>query len=193
MKERNMNTTTRINNVSFVRPQNSTLSIDSNDVSTLLEKYGDILPEFCFLRELEDKIASTTKQKVKCRCGTQSYGNAKFCRECGTRLPPKAAPGLELNCVWWHDEEDDGYSEPTAANTFFSIFIKKVVPCLRGRAELSVAYSANVDDAEIGTAHFVIEDGALAWCEVQLHPGAEAPIFDAVDPYYDEDEEESDE
>jgi hypothetical protein len=189
---------TRIDSVTFLRPERSTLNIDPRDAKKLLDKYDGDLPENCFLRELEDKINSQTKEKVKCACGTTSYGNAKFCRECGAKVVKKSVAGLEINCLDWHDD-DSGYDE-TAANTFFPIFVNKVVPLLRGQAEGSVTYGEVNDDGEdinnYKTSHFIISDGQLVWCEIQLHPGADAPVFTPNDEYEesddDEDEDEED-
>jgi len=183
--------TTRIDNVCWVRPDQANLTIDARDAKRLIDKYEDDFPEYCFLRDLEDKISQSTKEKVKCRCGTQSYGNAKFCRECGTKLEKKSLNDLELNGIDWHDDDYESY----AANTFFPVFVEKVVPCLRGYAECEVTYGDDNDDDEdikFKTAHFIINNGELTWCEIRLQPGAEAPTFEANDPYRDNGDEEND-
>ena len=45
---------------------------------------------------------------------------------------------------------------------------------------------------DLKTAHFIIDNGKLTWCEVQLVPGAEAPVFEAADLYEDGGDEEDD-
>src|SRR5579871_3831465 len=153
---------TRIDYVQFVHPDRANLSIDASDAKRLIDRYEDSFPDYCFLREVEDKLGSQTKEKVKCQCGTQSYGNAKFCRECGTQLPKKTLEGVALTNIDWHD---DDYATD-AANTFFEVFVQKVVPNLRGHAECSVTYSDEDDEDSSKTAHFVINNGELTWCEI---------------------------
>lgn len=193
--------TTRIQDVQFVQPDQARLSIDATAAKRLLKKHNDDysnLPEYCFLHAIEEKLGSQTKEKFKCSCGTQSYGNAKFCRECGTKISKPAAGGIPLDGIDWSDE--GGY-DCNAANTFFPVFINEVVPHLRGYAECSVTYAEDQDDEEDirwKTAHFIINNGEVTWCEIQLRPGADAPVFDADDLYNpadheDEEEDEDDE
>ena len=187
--------TTKIDHVSWVRPEQANLTISHADAKRLLDKYEDEFPDNCFLRDLADKINQTTKEKYKCRCGTQSCGNAKFCRECGTKIERATPAGIELDSIDWSDDYDN-----YAANTFFPIFVDKVVPCLRGYAECCVTFGdddGESDDIEFKTAHFVISNGELTWCEVRLQPGAEPPTFEADDLFEengndDEDDDDDD-
>jgi|SRR5581483_27832 len=178
--------TTRIDNVTWLNPEQANLTIDPNDVKRLLKKYSHELPQNCFLADLEDEADQNTKEKIKCHCGTQSYGNAKFCRECGSKLGKKAATRLELNTIDWSDDDYDAI----AANTFFPIFIEKVVPCLQGTAECSITFGDDNNDGEdivLQTAHFFINEGTLTWCEIVLKPTAEAPVFTADDLHESDD------
>ena len=181
--------TTRIEYVNFVNPKQSTLSIDPRDAKKLIDKYESDFPNYCFLANVENEISKQTKEKVKCRCGTQSYGNAKFCRECGEMLSKKTVSGIDLKDIDWHDDEYD----TNAANTFFPIFVQKVVPLLRGHAECSVTFGNVNDDDEtedLETAYFVINNGELTWCQAVLSPGAYAPTFKADDLFEESDDDE---
>jgi len=182
--------TTRIDNVYYLKPEQANLTIAASDAKRLLKKYKDdsnVLPEYCFLRDLEEKLGQQTKDKIKCQCGTQSYGNAKFCRECGTKIVRKGPADIEIESIDWHDDEYNS----TAADTFFPVFVKEIVPCLQGHAAIGVTFGD--DDIEWKTAHALIDNGTLTWCELQLVPGAEAPDFEADDLYEAGDEEDENE
>lgn len=193
--------TTRIDNVYFLRNGKAPLTISSSDVRRLVKKYEDndgVLPETCFLRNLGEELGESTKEKVKCKCGTTSYGNAKFCRECGTPVDRKSKD-LEVTELSWEDDTE-GYNDATAANTFFPVFVKEIVPCLRGFAECGITFGENqdeVEDIEWQTAFFVINNGELTWGDVVVRPGADEPRLEADDLYnpadHDDDEDEDNE
>jgi hypothetical protein len=189
--------TTRIQNVSFLQPEKAKLFIDPSVAKRLVKRHDEDnsdLPQYCFLRAVSEKLGAQTKEKLKCGCGTQSYGNAKFCRECGTKLARPTIAGIQLDDLNWSDEDD--YGDCLAADTFFQLFVQQVVPHLQGYAECSITFGEDQDDPEDmkwQTAHFVVNNGELTWCEIQLRPGASAPVFDADNPYEQSDDEDEDE
>jgi hypothetical protein len=180
--------TTYIDSVYFMTPEKSTLSISVADAKQLIAAYESSFPDCCFLRDIEDELGKQTKEKHKCECGTQSYGNAKFCRECGTKIDKQRSTNIQINSLDWHDND---HYDSCAANTFFPVFINEVVPRLTGQAECSVSYGEDDGSEEINfkTAHFIINNGEVTWCEIQMHPSAEAPTIEGDDPYVNNDKQ----
>jgi len=171
--------TTRIDSVFWLNTEGPSATIAPAVIKQLMEKYEYDLPENCFLKDLNDELDEQDDNDIDCdvkSCGTTNDSDAKFCKSCGTRLD-RGSKDLEITSIDWGDDEDD-LSDPPAAETFMRIFVKRVVPHIRGRIEAGICFSEEgAENVNLSNAYFVVQDGELTWCTLNVTPGALEPDF----------------
>ena len=147
--------------------------ISIEKLKEVFEEHEADLPEQCFLRELMDDLEDAEDDVNPCtQCSTSNDDDAKFCKECGVALDQEEEKTTIADLDWYGDG---------AAETFESIFIKKVVPLITGTIEAGFLYG-DPDDQNTPWmgAFFVIRDGKLNFVHPDMERMAQAPTF-AID------------
>lgn len=123
-------------------------------------KFMDNMPGRCFLEEFLGNDDDEYDDIDCTSCQTVNEPDAKFCKECGLSLK-KTENGLAVgyNLDWCDDD---------SGRTFFSTFVKKVVPVIKGRIEaFAILYSGDEEDDGVSTSRklprklmgFVVDNG----------------------------------
>jgi len=149
-----------------------------------LEKFMDIheddLPEDCFLPRIMELYENDAE--LRCHnCATSNDDDAKFCKECGTKI--QLNDRIFINDLSWYGNE--------SAELFNRIFLKKVVPMIKGKMTCMISYAENSLDLKIlpKCKYFVVEDGKIEWfSSIDVSGEAQSPEF-----YFQEEPEEDDE
>ncbi len=146
---------------------NSTAKISVADVNELAGTLGT-LPygtqdgnEYSNLwEELEARAEEGGDVELQCdACQTYADDDAKYCKECGAKIHRPDAVDLEIkNLNWCGDYSGD---------TFHKTFVKRIVPCIRGRIE-AVAFLQGNDDVPPKMLGILIENGTYTKCDVDL-------------------------
>lgn len=135
----------------------------------VLEEHEDELPENCFLRELIEELDANDDKDTCARCSTDNDYDAKFCKECGARLHTENET-TEVTSLDW---SGDG-----AAETFDSIFVKKLVPLIEGKLEGCVLYGDPDEQAlPWKSCYFLIEDREIVFVSPDMERATSAPVF----------------
>lgn len=130
------------------------LAISIDVVRQIVDARSNELPEDCFLQELHDE-AEDVEATYRCqKCETCNDDDAKFCKECGTRLDMLVV--LTFGTPMWAG--DDSWK------TFSSIFVENVVPHIKGDVTCCITYGDEDDsDTPWFTAYFRISAGTITW------------------------------
>lgn len=159
-------------NSTFVMSLGTTWPLISIEkLKEVFEDHEPELPDTCFLRELMEDLENTEDDVNPCtRCSTANDEDAKYCKECGTVLKQEEQTTFVSDLDWSGDN---------AAETFDHIFVKKIVPLIKGRIEGGFLYG-DPDDQNTPwmSAFFVIEDGKLTFVAPDLERFAQAPVFE---------------
>lgn len=137
------------------------------------ENHEDALPENCFLYDVLDNEDEDADEDVCTMCSTENDYDAKFCKECGTRMHTAEAQVVLTSLEWSGDD---------AAETFVTIFINKIVPLINGRLTGCVFYGDPDEEAvPWKDAPFVIEDNEITFVLPNMERVTSPPTFSSDD------------
>lgn len=140
----------------------SNATMEANKVRELCETLDGRLPydDDCFLVQLND-YDQDEEEKVceDADCETVNDDDAKFCKACGRKLPVNERDTVELTNIDWKGED--------SGKTFHQVFVKQVVPHIRGRIE-AVALLEGDEDVKPKLLGFTVQDGIYTKCDVDV-------------------------
>ena len=146
----------------------STARISKKHVRKLTEVYD--CAEYCFIDELCQCLDDEKSDELECQeagCETINDGDAAFCKACGKELVNDASD-LPLNdLIWYGDDSGD---------SFYDVFVKKVVPHVIGRLEAIIILDNPASEESVDLEGHqlekmfgvIIEDGSYTECDVSL-------------------------
>lgn len=140
-------------------------------LKVVFKDHERVLPDTCFVREIMEDLEVAEDDVNPCnRCSTSNDEDAKFCKECGVALKQEEEKTTLADLNWSGDN---------AAETFDSIFVKKIVPLIQGRIEGGFLYG-DPDDQNTPwqSAFFVIQDGKLGYVAPDMERYVPPPTFE---------------
>jgi len=157
---------------SFIMSLSTTWPLISIErLKVVFEDHEPELPDTCFVREIMEDLEGAEDDVNPCtRCSTANDEDAKFCKECGVALKQEEEKTTLADLNWSGDN---------AAETFDSIFVKKIAPFIIGRIEGGFLYG-DPDDQNTPwqSAHFVIENGQFTYVLLDMERITTPPVFE---------------
>lgn len=127
------------------------------DAATLLRLHKELedeLPEITFFEDhLEEARKCMAATSVCPKCKKPNDSDAKFCKGCGSNLPPAKEQTIKLKKLSWCGEG--------SGNSFEDVFVKKIAQHIMGKADL--VYTWEGGDSLSGLR---IIDGKVEECDV---------------------------
>lgn len=139
----------------------STASMKASKIKELYERHSDKLPDDeCFLTNLDDSVDFVDDNVCSVDgCDTENDRDAKYCKECGSKLPVNGDEITLTNLAW------NGYE---SGKTFHSCFVKQIVPHINGHVE-AVALLAGDEESPPKLLGILIDDGEYTKCDVDIN------------------------
>jgi len=153
----------QMRDIAHVHVLNSNAHVPANVVKDTCHDYSDRFPdEDCFLSDLDDTLSYDDDEDRVCanaECNTTNDCDAKFCKECGSKFPSLATKQVAITRLEWYGHN--------SARSFHSIFVKQIVPHVKGSLEALVFLEGD-DVSPSKMFGFTIEDGVYTKCEVDV-------------------------
>ncbi len=139
----------------------SDATIDPEKVRELFEALDYDLPEECWLRNFYESLDEDEEAEKHCEpCDLYLDDDAKFCKNCGQAVaaPEDSSDKIGFDLLWCGDE---------SGSSFQSIFVKQIVPHIKGRVE-ALLFLETADDQPYKLMGVVVQDGEYKSFDVNV-------------------------